>query len=794
MAEATGGTIYLHTSPFQNTWRSWPKGSTRLYVAPRWQRNCWLNGEDVIRTVDPHGLTAGAFIAWEEGADWKFAEVTEADEWNLRLRVAGDFPAVDTELREARPLEGPMVPVKMEAFGIVGAALPQDPFSFVTPDVDTLPSILPDYSLPEVPESDDPNPKLPPLLPPASLDFGSFLFPTPMLPADLVKAAVEILLSIGAMVIPSTGEFVFKFIQPEDITAAAENIYDKVVENKGEWTNPNRKKVIEDLEEILTKPDVEESLLVQEISSALEAVISVEKPLLGVPKDPPLKAVVAPTVPRYVIDGSAEKVDSGDWVVGQFSGGLHALLVKSISLLTGGETPETHWVEFEDLAVNVGELQKLFGDFRGPLEAEGSDVNETDVDPKNIELDADEMPESLKPGRPVLLTSEGEGPDPLPATVVDVDETGVTTDPPPVGFTKGNLVIRANVVGASHGATKPAKRLGSGVVAAGYHSLFLEVENVSSVPDPTFPGGTRADIDVAIDGMTWAQVPRLNDSGPTDSHYAVRATEERQLRLVFGDGRRGRHLPVGANNVRVGHRMGAGRSGNLLPGSLTKQANPNPFVAAVLQPLSSAGGEEMESVLNMREKAPATLLALERSVSLVDFENLAASRNDIWQAKAFHHPYQAGFFERVRVVVVPSGGGDLEPPLQDAITAFLSENAVPTVSVEVVGFTHVAVALTVAIRVDPAKFIPTMVAEQVRAALLAVLAIERRQIGRPLYISDVYHVVEGITGVADSKCTFKVDPTARLFPQPKDQHEEQLVYLDEKRPEDLELTTEGYVP
>ena len=55
---------HLLPSPKQFNSGVWPKGILALHYSPRWKRECWLNNEDidVVRTEEPHGLSAGSYI------------------------------------------------------------------------------------------------------------------------------------------------------------------------------------------------------------------------------------------------------------------------------------------------------------------------------------------------------------------------------------------------------------------------------------------------------------------------------------------------------------------------------------------------------------------------------------------------------------------------------------------------------------------------------------------------------------------------------------------------------------
>ncbi|HEX7842355.1 MAG TPA: hypothetical protein VF469_33010 [Kofleriaceae bacterium] len=398
-------------------------------------------------------------------------------------------------------------------------------------------------------------------------------------------------------------------------------------------------------------------------------------------------------------------------------------------------------------------------------------------------------PDALVPGRK-LVVYRLEAPDRAFLTVVAA-VTGATLRlrdaiPADAGFTRSNLHIAGNVALASHGEHKPEKVLGSGDATASGQSFALAQTGVSFVPDPTQPLGVRADLDVVVDGRIWQQVGALREHGPTEYVYVVRIMEDGTLVLEFGDGQHGRRLPTGANNVRVRLRVGVGLAGNAPSGTLTRIARPHPLVAAVQQPLPAVGGNDMESADALRRTAPTTLLAMQRCVSPSDFASLAADHASIWQAAAFVRPSIGTRAHRVEVVVVPANGAELGE-LAQTIAAFLAGHALPNVEVTVRRFLPLPVTLAVTVEIDLAAFDPVAVLGDVRAALFDALSLRRRRLGQPVFLSDVYAVVENVTGVSTSRCVLDDDPTANRILSVSDG----VLFLDPASPSTLSLSYEA---
>lgn len=775
--DETSGEIDLLPSPVQYSWGTWPKSEAILYVSSRWQRKCWLNGTAVIRTVEPHGLSDGAFISWKQNNLWKFAKVIEADKMNLRLDLTGNLPEKDTLLYEGHPLESNTMATSLEAIGLVGGG---------EPDVE-------DVVFGEEPEPiftmKDPVPNdssAPPFMPPGSLSFGSFLFPTPMLPMDLIKAAVDMMLNLGVMVIPSTGEVVFKSLPELGGPPTVDDLFD-VLAGKVDWRDDLTTVALqkEALAEMLQTPVGSPIVLFQEILDNLEE----KGPLIAVKKDPPIKAVVASIQPRYVVNGGPGKIEIDDWVVGRFTDGLRALKIRAINEFTDDDKTETFSLSFKNLVGNEGELQKVYADFRGELTPEGAAVNETPVDPEEIELE--DVPESLKVGQDVLLTAEGK--EPVAAKIESIDGNSITTNPPAIGFTKGNLVILGNVLLAGHGEGKPAKILGSGDAAKSNQEFTLEVEEVSFTPDATKSSGVAAAIEVEVAGRVWEQVSTLKNSAPGDHHYAIRMTEEGYVKILFGDGEYGRRLPSGKNNIRVRYRVGSGLTGNVPAGSLEKPVNPHPLIEEVHQPLQAAGGGDMEDVASLRENAPSTLLTLERAVSLSDFSHLAASQSSVWQAKAYRQILHGGRTESVKVVIVPAGGVTSEDTEND-VENFLQKHALPGVQVTVDPCVKERFSLSITVRVKTDEFIAEEVEKAVASALVDHFTLKNRKLGEHIYLSEIYKIVEGVQGVENSICVLNDDNTLQLI---RAGDESTVVYLDtgaDENPSTLTVTHEEYRP
>jgi len=468
-----------------------------------------------------------------------------------------------------------------------------------------------------------------------------------------------------------------------------------------------------------------------------------------------LGVVLAVGLTGIEFEGNPGELTSGDWALVEQAEGSR--LASQIATVVKGKASVTLTLE-----TPVSKVIFVRAGFQISLLSRGYDKNThtsvTTIDTASnravIPLAA-APPSGLVRGRRLIIVAGAEA---RAATIVEVDAKAmpptvtVTPAPPPGSqFPRHTTQLLANVVPAGHGETRPPRILGSGDATASSQTFMLEVDDIAFTADATRASGVRAALEVDVAGRTWTQVDTLARSTPTDPHYTVRMTQNGHVEVGFGDGVHGRRLPSGPGNVRASLRVGTGAAGNLDPGQLQQIARPNPRVAAVTQPLPTSGGGDRETVESLRTNAPASLLTLERAVSLRDFTHLAGRSSGVWQARAFAKPTGFGRRESVEVVIIPAGGS-WQPALKASLESYLAAHTLPGVVVTVSPFAPVHLVLDVTVRVVSSAFDPEAVLVEVRAALISALALERARLGAPIHRAAIFKIVESVAGVENATC------------------------------------------
>ncbi|MFG2315787.1 MULTISPECIES: putative baseplate assembly protein [Streptomyces] len=182
-----------------------------------------------------------------------------------------------------------------------------------------------------------------------------------------------------------------------------------------------------------------------------------------------------------------------------------------------------------------------------------------------------------------------------------------------IGGTTGSIhaeTILDEPLGESTGLPGQRLRLEHAPVVAGEPSVLLQ---------------TAAD-----DGwQDWQVVPHFAGSHPDDHHITVDATTGE---IAFGPAVReadgalrqyGVVPPKGAVIRARRYRTGGGRAGNVARGAVQVLRTSIPYVSEVVNREAALGGVDGETIEEAKLRAPITLRAQERAVTLRDYEELA---------------------------------------------------------------------------------------------------------------------------------------------------------------------------
>ncbi|MFE2181946.1 putative baseplate assembly protein, partial [Streptomyces sp. NPDC059455] len=189
---------------------------------------------------------------------------------------------------------------------------------------------------------------------------------------------------------------------------------------------------------------------------------------------------------------------------------------------------------------------------------------------------------------------------------------------------------QGNVVLATHGESRD-EPIGSGDPALANQTFTLWQSPLTWLPADNPLGATPA-LEVRVDGLLWHRVDSLAGRGPRERVYVTGTTGDGRTTVTFGDGVHGARLPGGHENVRARYRFGTGEAANV-PADRITQALTRPLgVTAVTNPQPATGGADGDGPGLTRRTIPLAVSALDRLVSLQDYEDFARSRAGIGRA------------------------------------------------------------------------------------------------------------------------------------------------------------------
>lgn len=289
----------------------------------------------------------------------------------------------------------------------------------------------------------------------------------------------------------------------------------------------------------------------------------------------------------------------------------------------------------------------------------------------------------------------------------------------------------------------------------------------TGLPNQSFLLGRVPYIDASAQPVAgngaFTQVENFFDSGPTDKHFVVSVDQNDRATIQFGNGANGA-IPIG--NLTVTYKTGGGVEGRVeanklhrLDGVWTDSLG-NAVTPTINNPASSTGGADRQSVAQIKQRAPAALRVLTRTVSREDYEINALRLPDIARALMITSNESSGVPENSGILfIIPAGGGQPTLAQKDAVleqvTTVYPRTLTFSVTVQGALFKTVDVFVVVYLRTGANK--PTAKAA-ILAGLTEFFAVqnsdgtdnENVDFGGKmpeLALSDVFNVIRDVTSV-----------------------------------------------
>jgi hypothetical protein len=317
----------------------------------------------------------------------------------------------------------------------------------------------------------------------------------------------------------------------------------------------------------------------------------------------------------------------------------------------------------------------------------------------------------------------------------------------------------ANVGRATQGMSV-SEILGSGKASTPNQKFSLKQVPLTFIQSPT-PTGRLSTLEVTANAVAWSEVPSLYHQASSARVFATLNQPGGNTDTLFGDGVEGATLPTGQNNIHANYRIGSGLSGNVGAGSITTLMDRPLGVSGVNNPQAATGGQDPQSVDDIRANAPLSVLTLGRAVSITDYQNYAQSFAGIAKAYAIWIPSGPG--RGVFITVAAAGGSALpagNPTLDNLITSLHSFGN-PLIPINVQSFLETLFSLSADIKYDPA-YDAAAVKQSVLDKLRKSYSFNGRTFGQGVSGDEVADFIQAVPGVIAVNVTrLTLGPTSK---------------------------------
>jgi hypothetical protein len=312
-------------------------------------------------------------------------------------------------------------------------------------------------------------------------------------------------------------------------------------------------------------------------------------------------------------------------------------------------------------------------------------------------------------------------------------------------FKRETVTIYGNVVKATHGETR-REVLGSGDAAKALQAFTLKQPPLTYVAASN-PSGVDSTLKVYVNDVQWHETDSLAGLSPVDRSFTTKTDDESKPTVIFGNGKQGARLPTGMENIKAEYRNGIGKAGNVKASQITLLTSRPLGVREVINPLRASGGADRESRDQARKHAPLAVKALDRLVSVQDYEDFTRVFAGIGKARAV----ELSDGRRQLVHITIAGADDIpvdeSSDLYSNLFAALRESGDPRQAIQVAIRELMLIVISADIRILP-DYQWEPVVTQVRTALLDAFSFERRELGQDVYLSEVISVMQNVRGVA----------------------------------------------
>lgn len=311
-------------------------------------------------------------------------------------------------------------------------------------------------------------------------------------------------------------------------------------------------------------------------------------------------------------------------------------------------------------------------------------------------------------------------------------------------YKRETVRIYGNVVEATHGETR-SEVLGSGDASKPLQAFTLKQPPLTYTADSN-PSGVDSTLQVYVNDLRWHEADALAGLAPTDRKFITLTNNENKTTLTFGNGQHGARLPTGIENIRAEYRNGIGKAGNVQAGRITELVDRLPGLKEVTNPQPATGGADRDSIAQLRRNAPLAVQALDRLVSVQDYEDFTRLFAGIGKARAVEIADGRRQLVHITIAGVDGAAISTDSDLYRNLLRALRKSGDPYQAIQVGIRERKLLVIKAKVSILP-DYRWEAVEQRIRAALLEAFSFENRELGQDVLLSEVISVMQAVRGV-----------------------------------------------
>jgi len=316
----------------------------------------------------------------------------------------------------------------------------------------------------------------------------------------------------------------------------------------------------------------------------------------------------------------------------------------------------------------------------------------------------------------------------------------------PLAYTykRGTVTVGVNVVKATHGQTR-SEVLGSSDSSKSLQQFTLKQSPLTYVSAAT-ASGSESTLQVRVNDVLWHETDDLDLQGPKDRIYLTQTDDQDNTTVIFGTGVHGARPPTGTENIKAVYRTGIGQAGNVAAGQISLLSTRPLGVKSVINPKEASGGADRENRDQARRNVPLATMALDRIVSVQDYADFARTYAGI--AKATSQLLSDGSQQLVHLTIAGQNNIPIDPTSDLFQNLFLALRKLgnPGEPLRLAVCEARLLVISARVRIQTDYQLETVV-PNIRTALVNAFGFDQRDLGQPVYESEVLSVIQQVPGV-----------------------------------------------